>query len=107
MEPEYIIAIIVGSIFLLLLFIYNVISNNRKVNKDKLEKELDKAYAPANLKKMDYDLAYYDDDTAKRILNKKSVDEEQVTIDDIIAPFSASDESAENDDDELIGRYKP
>lgn len=107
MEFEYIVAIVAGGLFLLLLFIYCIIAKNKKIKQEKLEVELDKAYAPANLKKMDYDLAYYDDDTARRILNEKIIEEEQVTIEDIIAPFSSGDDDDNDNDDELVGRYKP
>ena len=57
---------------------------------------------------MDYDLSYYDDETARRILNEKITEEEQVTIEDLIAPFGTTNEEVgEEDEEELIGRYKP
>lgn len=113
MELEYIIAICAGSVFLLLFLIYLILAHKRRKNGIELRKHLDRAYTPKNLKKMDYDLAYYDEETAKRILDSKIAEEAQVTIDDILAPFgktenpSDGDDNDEDDSEELIGHYKP
>ena len=82
MEPEYILLICAGGVFVLLLFIYLIYAIEKLKAEHRNKANIAKAYSPENLSKMEYDVAFYD----KNVFHygyKKEV-ETQVTIDDIM-----------------------
>lgn len=59
MEALYIVAISIGGVFVLLLFIYLIrLYNAHQKHKDD-KREMQLAYSERNLKKIEYDLAFY------------------------------------------------
>lgn len=113
MEPIYIISIVAGSLFFVLLvaFLCTYISNNKKYRA--LQNELRQMYVDKNAPKLDYDFAAYDEEV-KRKLEGNSVAEGQLTIDDVMQSTGApvSDETVfasvdvENVE-EITGNYQP
>ena len=83
MKPEYILLICAGGVFFLLLFVYLIyaieISKANRRNKEKIYK----SYAPENLQKMEYDVAFYDKNVFHYGYSREA--ERQVTIDDILS----------------------
>jgi hypothetical protein len=61
MEAQYIIAICLGGVYLILLFCY--IFHSYKTHKNKVQsvQEMDNIYQDKNIKHIEYDLAFYDD----------------------------------------------
>lgn len=115
MQTEYILLICAGGVFGFLLFMYMLIELERWKRDRKIKKSLEAAYADKNLAKMEYDMAFYDDEA---FLKDRSADNSrQVTIDDVLNPNDEEDvkqsekalfvriESVEND--VLVGNYKP
>ncbi len=112
MEPKYIVAIVVGGIFFIMLVTY-VIFTVRIGYLEKLRRsEIEKMYSDKNLVKMDYDFAIYDEETAK-LLAENERKSGQLTIDDVLADSGlAVDESVFGTIDsegleEITGNYKP
>lgn len=104
MPVEYIIAIICGSIFLIL-FIANVVVYFINAKKQKrVREELEKMYADKNLVKMKYDIFAYDKETEELIKNAESSNE--------IKPVGSAEEDGYNQLvidglEEITGDYKP
>ena len=113
MEPIYILSIVVGSLFLILLIVFLCIHfiNKRKYNA--LRTELRQMYADKNAPKLDYDFAGYDEEV-RRKLQATGGEGGQLTIDDIMqsGSLSAQDEAVfapvdvENVE-EITGNYQP
>lgn len=83
MEPEIILFICSGCLFVFLLFLYMLIAfESRKRDKRYVEKLL-KTYSKDNVRKMEYDTAYYDK-KAEWFINGEDADR-QVTIDDVLS----------------------
>ena len=82
MEPIFIVAIAVGGVVLLLLLIciYVIAKNHRQA----MEKsaELEAVYSDPKLAKMEYDVAFYDDDILR---SPQSTEDKQVTIEDVMS----------------------
>ena len=72
---------------LVILFIYMTVKRRRR--EEEAEFELEQAYSDKNLAKMEYDIAFYDEETY-RLMRGNS----QVTMDEIMSD-SASDANAE------------
>ncbi len=113
MDLVYIIAIVAGSLFLLLLLIFlcAYVNSRRKFNAK--QNELRNMYADKNTPKMDYDFAVYDEEV-ERMLKKGVVKEGQLTIDDVMGTngVPSTDETvfASVDVDsveEITGSYNP
>lgn len=82
MEPEIILFICAGCLFAFLLFLYTLIAfESRKRDKRYTEKLLN-TYSKDNVRKMEYDTAYYDK-KAEWFINGEDA-ERQVTFDDLL-----------------------
>lgn len=112
MEPIYIIAISVSSLILLLLVICVYVI--AKKHRDEFEKsvELEAVYSDPDLAKMEYDIAFYDDDVVRTAPREDT----QVTIEEVMSgddgPSFTAEESAifaKADDgmEEISGHYEP
>lgn len=113
MDPQYIVAIVAGSVFLILLFSFVIVYAVRCSNAKKLRQKLDSVYLDSNLAKMEYDFAVYDEETAKMLENMSAAPVEQVTIDELLGEnrlASAEDVFGKIDSEgmeEITGNYKP
>ncbi len=111
MEPVYIVSIIVGAIiFVLLICCFYVLAKRRR-EEEELRAEQDAVYSDAGIAKMEYDIAFYDDDMPGP---DGSVTDKQVTIDDVLSGKSAHSAGenaifAKADDgmEEISGHYEP
>lgn len=82
MEPEYILLICAGGVLLLLLLVYLIAALEiAKVERRNLL-SIYSSYSEENLKRMEYDIAFYDRNSFK--LNYSSDTTRQVTIDDVL-----------------------
>ena len=113
MEPIFVISIVAGSLFLILLIIFLClyINNSRKYND--LQKELRQMYVDKSAPKLDYDFAVYDEEVKRKLAGNKNTDG-QLTIDDVMQASSAPvpDEtvfaSVEVENvEEITGNYQP
>ncbi len=112
MPYEYIISIVLSSIFLLIFIIFLISYGRSENNKLKLYDELEKMYADENLVKMDYDFAVYDEETARRISDMQKSDGQIVMEDIINLGAAAADEAVfgtvdKDGLDEITGNYTP
>lgn len=82
MEPEYILLIVAGGVFALLLLICCLIEFKRSSQHLHDKEQLLKSYSSDNLKTMEYDVAFYDKKDLK--LDFNTVGDEQMTIDDVL-----------------------
>ncbi|MDE7163727.1 MAG: hypothetical protein K2O44_06635 [Clostridia bacterium] len=115
MKPEFILLICAGGVFLSLLLIYSLVALERSKSEKKNREKLHKSYSDENLRKMEYDVAYYDKNSFRFTTSRET--ERQVTIDDLLVENSdgaiktsdaavftqIEDEGAE----EIVGTYKP
>ncbi len=90
MEVEYIVAIVSGGVFLLLLVLYIVMYFRGKKREEMQWENISKMYASRNLVKMKYAFAAYDAETEKIIAEKQSGDDSQITIDDLVRAEAAA-----------------
>lgn len=100
---KFIIAIVAGSIFVLL-FLIGVILYFYRASKEKaLQESINNMYVDGVARNVDFDFSTYDEETA-RILSASMADG-QLTIDDVIIDRTptAPDEGLE----EITGNYKP
>ncbi len=82
MKAEHVLLICAGSIFLLLLVVYLIIALEQgKINRRNHEILL-KSYSKENLRKMEYDVAFYEKNVFLPKFNNE--DERQVTVDDVL-----------------------
>lgn len=120
MKTAYIVAIVISVLFFALLAIYWLVADRTRQKEEEKLRELENAYKPANLKKMEYDLAFYDDGTAMKMISGMPVGQKQVTIDDLISSNKGEDDSdafankavlnkIANDEgiEEITGHYNP
>ncbi|MCD8373174.1 MAG: hypothetical protein LUD27_07735 [Clostridia bacterium] len=117
MEPIYVVAITVGAVFLVLLGVCLISYLRRREAAKDLKEELDETYSDPDLAKMEYDIAYYDEEIQSRINAMNQKRDEQVTIEDVMRGTSAPSVSPEQEaifakiDDEgmeeISGNYKP
>ncbi|MGN0814069.1 MAG: hypothetical protein ACI4MH_02410 [Candidatus Coproplasma sp.] len=99
MEPIYIIMICSGGVFLILLTAYILYyAKQRKIKLNERQRLLE-AYSDDKITKMEYDLAFYDEET-RRLLGGAT--EGQVTIEDILSSEKSSIEEATKKTDEAI-----
>lgn len=61
MEPELIVAIVAGGLFLILFLIFLIVSAHRRKLNARLKEHLEEVYSDENLVKMEYDFAECDD----------------------------------------------
>lgn len=115
MKPEYILLICAGGVFLSILLVYLLVALERAKSDKKNREKLHKSYSEENLRKMEYDVAYYDKKSFKFNYNRDV--ERQVTIDDLLVE-SADDALKTSDSavftqieddgvEEIVGKYKP
>ena len=112
MDPVYIVSIVLCAIMLILLIIcFYVIAKNHKEEEER-QAELEAVYADPNLAKMEYDIAFYEDDSPR----PDSREDRQVTMDEVMGgetknPFTAGESAIFNkvDDgmEEISGHYEP
>lgn len=112
MEPQYIVAIAAGSIFLLLFMIFIILSVYKHKAEARIQESLEKQYADENLAKMEYDFAVYDEETARMLSGEDNKPVTQVSIYDVLSEDLAQPEEVfgkiENDGlEEITGNYKP
>ena len=109
----YILSIVAGSLFVLLLLIFMCmyINDSRKFNAK--QNELRQMYADKNTPKMDYDFAVYDEEVQRKLQNG-TMEDGQLTIDDVMYDDNsgALEEtvfaSVELEDvEEITGNYQP
>lgn len=88
-----------GGLFIILLFAYILhYINQKKI--DKLNRQrLNEAYSDKNITKMEYDLAFYDEETL-RLLGRAT--EGQVTIDEVLTVDGATVDAATKKTDDAI-----
>ncbi len=108
MEPQYIVAIISGSIFLILILIYiilKVIKNKREL---KEKARLSEIYNDEDLAKMDYDFAVYDEESSE-LLGEGAKREMHTTIDEELdTPLEEVFAKIESEGmEEITGNYQP
>lgn len=112
MDDVYIVSIVTASVMLVLLIIcFYVLARQRRAE-ELLRAEQDAVYSDPRLAKMEYDIAFYDDDLAA---TTASGEDEQVTIDDVIGadktPLSAGESAiftkADDGMEEISGHYEP
>ena len=92
MKPEHILLIVAGGVYALMLFICCFIEFKKSSMRLHEKAQLHKSYDKDNLKKMEYDVAFYDRDELK--LDFNSVGDEQVTIDDLLDQDETAEEKA-------------
>ncbi|MCD8308741.1 MAG: hypothetical protein LUD19_02715 [Clostridia bacterium] len=116
MEPIFIISIVVGGVVFILLLFYlaNLIKRCKAARE--LKEELDETYTDPNIAKMEYDIAYYDEDIQSRINAMNIKTDKQVTIEEVIhgeeqaVPPEEDALFAKIDDEgmeEISGNYRP
>lgn len=84
MEPEYILLITGGGVFVLLLFIYLIYAIEKAKAEHRNRTNMLKSYLPENLQKMEYDVAFYDKNVFQYGGNSREA-ARQVTIDDLLS----------------------
>lgn len=112
MELIYILSIIAGSLFaiMLIIFLCMYVNDSRKFNAK--QNELRQMYADKNTPKLDYDFAVYDEEVQRKLQNSE-IEDGQITIDDVMrADNTVTDEtvfaSVEVEDvEEITGNYQP
>lgn len=113
MDSQYIVAIVAGSVFLILFVSFLIAYAVRCSNARKFRRKLDSVFLDGNLAKMEYDFAVYDEETAKLLANMSVAPVEQVTIDELLSdgkPVPAEEVFAKIDSEgmeEITGNYKP
>ncbi len=80
MEAKYILLISVGGVFAFLFLLYMLVDLERLKSDKRREKKLYESYREENLKKMEYDVAFFDEDAYRQNGDGDS----QVTIDDVL-----------------------
>lgn len=112
MEIPYLVALIVGTLFIVLFIIYIVLAARLKVREDERRKLMEKSYLNANSLKIDYDFASYDEETEK-LLKGMQKEEGQLTIDEVITSVAPAVEDVmftkvdKEEPEEITGNYKP
>lgn len=111
MNAEYIVAIVAGSVFLLLFLIF-IIQYVQRRQREKFQKlRLEQMYADKNLVQMKYDFLVYDEETEKIITDRP--DSGQMSFTDIDPEALPENDSAvfqtvDTDGlEEIVGTYKP
>lgn len=111
MDAEYIVAIVAGSIFLLLFLVFIILYAQRRKREKSQKLRLEQMYSDKNLVQMKYDFLVYDEETEHAIPDHP--ENGQMSFNDI-----APDAMPENDSDvfqtvdtdgleEIVGTYKP
>ena len=112
MDAVYIIAITISAIiFVLLIACFYVLATRRK-EEERQHAELEAVYSDPKLAKMEYDIAFYDDELP---VPRVPGEDKQVTIDDVIGadeePLSAGESAiftkADDGMEEISGHYEP
>ncbi|MBD5585250.1 MAG: hypothetical protein HDQ88_09210 [Clostridia bacterium] len=112
MDVKYIVAIVAGSLFLLLFLIFVILSARRKKLDSLQRQRLEQMYADKNLVKMEYDFVAYDEETEK-LINELPLSNGQMSFHDIdpaaVPSFdNAVFQSVDTDGiEEIVGNYKP
>ena len=82
MKAEYILLICAGGVFLALFLIYLIYALETSKAEKRNRVKLEKSYSDGNLKKMEYDVAFYDKNAIK--INYTPSDDRQVTLDGLL-----------------------
>ena len=118
MEPVYIIAIVVGALIFILFCasIYVIAKGYRQAEQARAEQEA--VYSDPKLAKMEYDIAYYDEETAAKLASSAEEKADAQTAEDDLpesqpaAPVRTAEEEAifnkaEEGMEEIAGCYEP
>lgn len=107
--------IVAGGVFAVMLLICCLIEFRRARASIQDKERLQKAYSEDNLKKMEYDVAFYDKSDMK--LDFNSIGDEQVTIDEVLNQGKGNSEEdaqkavfthfEDNGIKSIKGRYRP
>ena len=112
MDPVYIVSIVLCAIMFILLIICFYVIAKRHREEEARQAELEAVYSDPKLAKMEYDIAFYDDDSPRPV----SGEDRQVTMEDIIGgeeqkPFTAGESpiftKADDGMEEISGHYEP
>ena len=103
MLVEYIIAIVCGSVFAVLLIANIIVYVLNAKKQARLFEELKKMYADKNLVKMTYDFVSYDEETEEHVAGEDAEDEIQAVEDEESSFNQLVIEGLE----EITGDYKP
>lgn len=116
MELIYIVSIVVGSIFGLLVLICIALAAIREQKSENRMAAIRKMYAAPDLNKMEYDTAFYDDDIADMLFGNQPV-EKQVTIEEVLTEKNTFNQTAQQESvfskidveglEEITGNYNP
>lgn len=113
MEPEYIILISAGGVFVLLLLTYLIVALRSAKIQRRNQEILCESYSNEKLQKMEYDVAFYESNV---FFDYNRDEERQVTIDDVLTQNEdrsrlaeqAVFASVEDENEEIVvGRYNP
>ncbi len=115
MKPEYILLIACGGVFVFFLFLYFLVAHERRKAAKSLANRIIKAYSDKSLKKMEYDVAFYDGKTYNFLSDQEA--ERQVTIDDVLNSAGKDERKIAEEaifsqveyggNEEIIGTYNP
>jgi Ca2+/Na+ antiporter len=103
METVYIMMICAAVIFILLIVAYILFSMQLKKAEQDKEQMLEEYYSAPNIPKMEYDLAFYDEDNGKSPTDDKAADE-QVTVEEVIENPAGSEQSSQNQNDAIFAK---
>ncbi|MDE7453621.1 MAG: hypothetical protein K2N22_04355 [Clostridia bacterium] len=108
MEPQYIVAIIAGSIFLVLILVYIILKIIRDKRALKERARISEVYSDENLAKMDYDFAVYDEELSE-LLGEGAKREGHTTIDEELdTPLEEVFAKVDSEGmEEITGNYQP
>ena len=81
MESQYIVAIISGSVFLIILLVYIILIVVRSKKALKEKARISEIYSDESLAKMEYDFAVYDEESSE-LLGEQAKREGHTTIDE-------------------------
>lgn len=103
-----------GAVFAFLFLLYLLVALEREHSRRILQNTLHKAYADKNLRKMEYDIAFYDEATYRPMSETDA--ERQVTIDELLKENEKVKQKKDNtlfapveneEIDEIKGTYRP
>lgn len=116
MSLLYIVSIVVGGIFGLMILICIALTAIREQKNETRMAAIEKMYASPDLNKMEYDTAFYDDEIADLLFGSQPV-EKQVTIEDVLTEKNSVNQTAQQESvfskidveglEEITGNYNP
>ena len=113
METKYIVAIVAGSVFLVLFLIFIILSVQTRKKENLQLLRLEQMYADKNLVKMYYDFLVYDESTEEVVFTAQLERAGQTSFgaddsDDVPSSQGAMFQQVDADGlEEIVGTYKP